>query len=152
MRQHERRVHPVEYKLKLEVKSGIPESELMAKIAKLEVKSKGGIISIKAVKAATGLTEHQIRSRRVKLEYQRYLERARQQQKKVGSTLFGLPRSVAQALAQPPSGFSHAEEPTLAAPIDSRPPTQSDPTSSRVPPLPLASTAPKTLHCETEKY
>nr|XP_022909676.1 uncharacterized protein DDB_G0284459-like [Onthophagus taurus] len=108
VRQHERRAHPVEYQRALEAKTAVPEPQLMEKIAMIEAKSMGGVISIKEVKSATGLTEHQIRHRREKPEYAGFLKRAREKVKECvfktfhiktspKSSTFGQPKSVTGA-------------------------------------------------------
>ncbi|GJQ66896.1 hypothetical protein Trydic_g13550, partial [Trypoxylus dichotomus] len=75
VRQHERRAHPQEYAADLEGKVGAPESQIMSKLASIEARCKGGVVSIKELTKATGLTIHQVRSRREKPLYQKYLER-----------------------------------------------------------------------------
>ncbi|XP_017777423.1 PREDICTED: uncharacterized protein LOC108563300 [Nicrophorus vespilloides] len=93
MRQHESRIHPLEYRKELEAKLPLPESELMAKIAKIEAGSKRGGKFYTEMVRATGLTEHQVRHRREQKVYQRYLTEARAQVRRSATKLFGLPAS-----------------------------------------------------------
>ncbi|KAK4887200.1 hypothetical protein RN001_003471 [Aquatica leii] len=60
----------------------------MAQIAKLKAACRGGVISYKAMTAATGLTQMQARGRRERQEYKQYLERAKEEQKIASKTLF----------------------------------------------------------------
>lgn len=46
------------------------------------------LINVKEIEKAIGLTSHQIRHRREKPEYQRYLEIARQEQRKAARGIF----------------------------------------------------------------
>jgi hypothetical protein len=78
VRQHERRVHPDLYKQDLEARLPEAESSLLTKIAQGEVSNTNGKFYNEMV-AATGLTKHQIRHRRDKLECKRYLENARKE-------------------------------------------------------------------------
>lgn len=103
-RQHERRAHPLEYRRDLEAKLPTSESELMAKLAKVEAKSRKGVVSIRELKEATGLTEQQIRTRREKPVYQKYLDHAKKEQKEAAKTYFAPP----PALTSKPSPSSPA--------------------------------------------
>jgi hypothetical protein len=76
VRQHERKAHPPEFQMEQQAQMPAPESELMTKIADVEVRASNGIF-YKEMMASTGLTHQQVRSRREKPEYRHYLEKAR---------------------------------------------------------------------------
>ncbi|GJQ86035.1 hypothetical protein Trydic_g15645 [Trypoxylus dichotomus] len=106
VRQHERRAHPLEYAADLEGKVGAPESQIMAKLASIEARCKGSVVSIKELTKATGLTIHQVRSRREKPLYKKYLERERRCLREGGiGTLFptGAPQPQPSASSPRPS-------------------------------------------------
>ncbi|GLV40836.1 hypothetical protein CBL_10011 [Carabus blaptoides fortunei] len=56
--QHERRVHPVEYRKTFEESLPAPESVLMTQIAKIEVASKAGVPKLKEMEQVTWLIAH----------------------------------------------------------------------------------------------
>ncbi|XP_017768902.1 PREDICTED: uncharacterized protein LOC108557038, partial [Nicrophorus vespilloides] len=112
VRQHESRSHPLEYRRELEAKLPLPESELMAKIAKIEAGSKRGGKFYSEMVRATGLTEHQVRHRREQKIYQRYLTEARAQVRRSATKLFGLPTSstpVTQGQSTPGGGLTKTD-------------------------------------------
>lgn len=78
VRQHERRAHPAEYQQQLQDELPAPESEIMEKLARIEVQSLTGVFYARMVNE-TGLTKQQVRYRREKPEYKEYLEKARRQ-------------------------------------------------------------------------
>lgn len=94
VRQHERKGHPDLYLRDMEALLPAPDSELMEKIADIEASSSKGVFYTEMM-ASTGLTRQQVRSRREKPEYIRYLERARAK----------LAASIAQQKASSPSAL-----------------------------------------------
>lgn len=78
VRQHERRSHPLEYFAALRNDDPKNDVELLTKIAKIEARSLK-LVSIRELISATGLTEAQIRSRREKPIYKKYLDEARKE-------------------------------------------------------------------------
>lgn len=79
LRQHERRLHPEEYRKNLEEKIGTPEPTLLSILASIEVRAKKGPVPTKEMMEATELTTNQVRYRRRKPEYKNYLEIAMKQ-------------------------------------------------------------------------
>ncbi|CAH2018360.1 unnamed protein product [Acanthoscelides obtectus] len=86
-RQHERRAHPVEYAGEIEKMRGpLPEPEILQIMARIEAREPAGRVN-KCMAEATDLTVDQVRFRRRKPEYQRYLELARKQFRASGTRI-----------------------------------------------------------------
>ncbi|KAF5279937.1 hypothetical protein FQR65_LT15135 [Abscondita terminalis] len=135
VRQHERRAHPELYRAELEAKLPISDVDIYTKLADIEMKCRKGIVTsttIREMKVATGLTEHQIRYRREKQEYQKYLSRARKEWKnKAMHTIFkATPPSTPTSPITPTDSITVDPSITLDSPAEIAPSPSDNNTNS----------------------
>ncbi|GLV46633.1 hypothetical protein CBL_20908 [Carabus blaptoides fortunei] len=116
VRQHERRVHPSEYRKALEDSLPAPESVLMAQIAQIEAASKAGAPKLKEMEQVTGLTAHMVRYRREKPEYKKFLELAMKERKVKALEMFKAKVPPSAPLAIPSTSMARPIRPNIPSP------------------------------------
>lgn len=143
VRQHERRKHPAEYNVDLEQKLPAPDDEIYRKIAEIEASCAKGTPFLKKMAKAVNLTEHQVRSRREKPKYARFLAKAKENIRNSNKILIP-PKTTASAPipGQPETPLPQSTGPKTYAEQVKSPPRADEPATEREPPMTPPQTSP----------
>ena len=126
IRAHERLTHPVEYTRDINALKPPPDTEVFETLARIEAGSANGYFQ-KEMSAATGLTIDQVRSRRKKPEYARYLAMAKEALAAARKFKLATPKEPISIPASLPPGDSTRSKSVLPK-VDAAPQIQLGPT------------------------
>lgn len=133
--------------MELQAKLPASDTEILTKLAAIEAACKKGGTFFKEMRAATGLTDHQIRYRRETPQYPKYLDMAKREQKDKARTLFQCaptvppqprPSNTVTAQTSPSGHMAPSHQPPHSSSSGFTSGNQREPMRSSTPPAPLA--------------